>query len=147
MLHKKTNVANHFAPIFESYDWWVDLAEKALENADEFEMRLWECDIESIESGQKFGTQVPNNETREIVFSGRVVPELKQEILTNYLAKEGHIKWFTLNLKMGNEDIFSSEHYGDETYIFVNTKEEVEAIQKWAEKYPIIWRVDVFEHK
>lgn len=145
MVHKNTIATNNMVPIFHCYKWWEDLAKKALEKADEFEMRLWEHDLEGIESGEKFGKKVPNNETREIIYKGKVVPELKQEILTNYLAKEGYIKWFTLMLKKDNEYIFSSEHYGDETYIFVNTIEQVSAIQNWAKDYPIIWRVDVFE--
>jgi len=67
--------------------------------------------------------------------------------LTNYLAPEGYIKWFSLILKSKNESIFFSGHYGDETCILVNSKEEVEAIQNWAKNYIIIWRVDVFEYK
>lgn len=145
MVEKNDIATNNIAPIFDSYKWWIDLAKKALENADEFEMRLWENDFEGIQSGEKFGKKVPNNETMEIVFKGNLVPELEQKILTNYLTKEGYIKWFTLILKKDNKDIFSSEHYGDETYILVDTKEQVYAIQEWAEDYPIIWRVDVFE--
>lgn len=145
MVHKRPIDTNNIVPIFDSYEWWLDLARKALEDADEFEMRLWKDDLEGIKSGEKFGRRVPNNITREIVFKGKVVSELKQEILTNYLTKEGYIKWFTLFLKKNDEDIFSSGHYGDETYIFVHTKEQVKAVQEWARNYPIIWRVDVFE--
>ncbi len=145
MVHRKVFDTNNMVPIFDSYDWWLDLAKRALEDADEFEMRLWESDLEGIKSGEKFGKRVPNDVTREIVFEGKVVPELAQEILTNYLTKEGYIKWFTLNLKRDNVHIFSSEHYGDETYIYVHTEEEVHDIQEWAKNYPIIWRVDVFE--
>lgn len=145
MVHKNDIATNNMAPIFHSYEWWLDLAKKALEEADEFEMRLWEDDLEGIKSGQKFGKRVPNNETKEIVFKGEVVPELKEEILSNFLTDEGYIKWFTLILKKDNKHIFTSEHYGDETYISVHTKEQVRAIQSWATKYPIIWRVDIYE--
>ena len=67
--------------------------------------------------------------------------------MTNYLAPEGYIKWFSLILKSKNESIFFSGHYGDETFILVNTKEEAEAIRNWAKNYNIIWRVDVHEYK
>lgn len=33
--------------------------------------------------------------------------------------------------------------YGDETCITVYTEEQVNAVRKWAENYPIIWRVDI----
>jgi len=145
MVHSKKTASNPLAPIFDSYGWWVDLAKRALEEAGEFEMRLWEDDCEGIQSAQKFGKQVPNDITKELVFQGKVSPELKQEILTNYLTGEGYIKWFSLFLKKDGEYIFSSGHYGDETCILAHTQEQVEAIQNWAKQYPIIWRVDVFE--
>ncbi|SHJ20084.1 hypothetical protein [Lutispora thermophila] len=145
MVHKNAVASNSMAPIFDNYEWWLDLAGKALDEAEEFEMRLWKDDLEGIESGQRFGEKVPNYETKEVVFRGKITPQFKQEILTNYLAKKGHIKWFTLFLKKDNEYIFSSEHYGDETYVSAYTEEQVQAVQEWAKNYPIIWRVDVFE--
>lgn len=144
---RKKDFANNMAPILDSYEWWVDLVKKALENADEFEMRLWEDDLEGIKSGEKFGEKVPNNETKEIVYKGKMVSELKEEILTNFLTEEGYIKWFTLTLRRENEDIFTSEHYGDETYILVHTMEQVQAVRNWAKNYPTICRVDVFEYE
>lgn len=145
MVNRSDIARNNMAPIFSSYEWWLELAKKALETADKFEMRLWEEDQAGIKSGQRFGSQVPNTITREIVFVGKITPEFKREVLTNFLTEEGYIKWFTLNLKRDNKNIFSSSHYGDETYICVNTKEQVDAALKWAQKHPTIWRVDVFE--
>ena len=52
---------------------------KSSKNTDEFEMRLWKDDVEGIQSGQRFGKQVPNNNTMEIVFKGKLTPELEQE--------------------------------------------------------------------
>lgn len=145
MVHRKDIASNYMAPIFDSYEWWLDLVKNALEDADEFEMRFWEDDVDGIESGERFGVRVPNNMSKEIVFKGKVTEELKQETLTNFLTDKGYIKWFTLILKKDDKHIFSSEHYGDETYITVETKEQVNAIKEWAKAYPIIWRVDVFE--
>ena len=145
MLHKNTFASNPLAPIFDNYDWWLDLVKKALKNADEFEMRLWEDDVESIKSGERFGERVHNDITKEIVFRGKVVSEFKEEILTNFLNCEGFIKWFTLNLLKNNVYIFSSSHYGDETIISVETLKQVNKIKDWAKNYPIIWRVDVYE--
>ena len=54
MVEKNDTATNNIAPIFDIYKWWIDLAQKALDNADEFEMRLWEDDFEGIQSGEKF---------------------------------------------------------------------------------------------
>ena len=143
---EKTRTNNLF-PVFSSHDWWITLAKNALEVADELEMRLWEDDEEAIKSGEKFGIKVPNDMSKEIVYKGSITPDFKQEVLTNYLASEGHIKWFSLILKRKGESIFFSGHYGDETFILVDTKDEAEAVQNWAKNYTIIWRVDVHEYK
>ena len=90
---RKTRTNNLF-PIFSSHDWWITLAKNALELSDEFEMRLWEDDEEAIKSGEKFEIKVPNNQSKEIVYRGSITPDFKQEVLTNYLASEGYIKWF-----------------------------------------------------
>lgn len=145
MLHKNTFASNPLAPIFDNYDWWLDLVKEALQVADEFEMRLWGDDVEGIKSGEKFGNRVPNDMTKEIVFRGEVTSEFRDEILTNYLNDEGYIKWFTLNLLKDDVRIFSSSHYGDETIISVETLKQVNKIKDWAKNYPIIWRVDVYE--
>lgn len=39
----------------------------------------------------------------ELVFKGKLVPELEQEILGDCLTKEGYIKWFTLILYKDSE--------------------------------------------
>ncbi len=80
MVDKNTIAANNIAPIFDNYEWWMDLAQKFLEQVDEFEMRLWGDDLEGIQSGEKFGKKVPNNKTMEIVYQGNLTPELKQEM-------------------------------------------------------------------
>jgi len=54
MVRKESHANNYMAPIFANYEWWVDLAQKALAGADEFEMRLWQDDFEGIESAQRF---------------------------------------------------------------------------------------------
>ncbi|WP_252891747.1 hypothetical protein [Thermoclostridium stercorarium] len=79
---------NDLYPIFYNYEWWIHLAKNSLEIADEFEMRLWEDDVEAIKSGEKFGQRVPNNLSKEIVYTGNITPDFKQEVLTNHLAPE-----------------------------------------------------------
>ena len=137
--------SGNMAYIFADYSWWVDLVKKSLNKADTFETRVWSEDGEAIESGIKYGKKIDNEETREIVFQGKVTNDFEIEVKENFLSKEGFVKWFTLNLYNGKKLLFSSQHYGDETLIFDLSEEGVDQIQEWAKQYRIIKRVDVYE--
>ena len=137
--------SGNMAYIFADYSWWVDLVKKFLNKADTFETRVWSEDGEAIESGIKYGKKIDNEETREIVFQGKVTNDFEIEVKENFLSKEGFVKWFTLNLYNGKKLLFSSQHYGDETLIFDLSEEGVDQIQEWAKQYRIIKRVDVYE--
>jgi hypothetical protein len=137
--------SGNMAYIFADYSWWVDLVKKSLNKADTFETRVWSDDGEAIESGIKYGEKIDNEETKEIVFKGKVTNNFEIEVKENFLSKEGFIKWFTLNLYNGKKLLFSSQHYGDETLIFDLSEEGVDQIQEWAKQYRIIKRVDVYE--
>lgn len=145
MVEREDISSRNMAPIFVDHSWWVDLVKKSLNKADAFETRLWSDDGEAIESGIKYGEKVVNEESRELVFQGKVTNDFEVEVKEHYLSKEGSIKWFTLNLYKGRKMLFSSQHYGDETLIFDLSEEEVEQIQEWAKQYRIIKRVDVYK--
>ncbi len=136
--------SNNMAHIFEDYTWWIGLVKKVLKNAETFEMRLWSDDVEAIESGLKYGTKINNKETEEIVFQGKVTNDFEIEVQEDFMSREGYIKWFTLNLYRGENLLFSSGHYGDETLVFDLSEEEANRIQEWAKQYPVIKRVDVY---
>lgn len=133
------------ASIFEDYLWWVDLVKKNLNKVDAFEIRVWPEDREAIKSGIKYGKKIDNEETREIVFQGKVTDDFRIEVKENFLSKEGFVKWFTLNLYHNKKLSFSSQHYGAETFIFDLLEEEVDQIQEWTKQHKIIKRADVYE--
>ena len=145
MVEREDISSRNMVSIFADYSWWVDLVKKFLNKADTFETRVWSEDGEAIESGIKYGKKIDNEETREIVFQGKVTNDFEIEVEKNFLSKEGFIKWFTLNLYNGKKLLFSSQHYGDETLIFDLSEEGVDQIQEWAKQYRIIKRVDVYE--
>ena len=145
MVEREDISSRNMVSIFADYSWWVDLVKKSLNKADTFETRVWSEDGEAIESGIKYGKKIDNEETREIVFQGKVTNDFEIEVKENFLSKEGFIKWFTLNLYNGKKLLFSSQHYGDETFIFDLSEEGVDQIQEWAKQYRIIKRVDVYE--
>lgn len=138
-------ISRNSATIFEDYSWWVYLVNKSLNNADTFEARVWSNDEEAIESGIKYGKNIDNEATSEIVFQGKVTNDFEIELKENFTGKEGFIKWFTINLYNGKKLLFSSQHYGGETFICDLSEEEVGQIQEWAKQYKIIKRVDVYE--
>ncbi|WMJ83218.1 hypothetical protein ACS3UN_09085 [Oscillospiraceae bacterium LTW-04] len=145
MVEREDFSSRNVAPIFAEYSWWVNLVKKSLNKADTFETRVWPNDGEAIESGIKYGEKINNEETRELVFQGKVTNDFEIEVKENFLSKEGFIKWFTLNLYKGRKMLFSSQHYGDETLIFDLSEEGVAQIQEWAKQHRIIKRVDVYE--
>lgn len=145
MVEREGISSRNMAPIFADYSWWVDIVKKSLNKADTFEIKVWPYDEEAIESGRRYGEKIDNEETREIVFQGKVRNDFDMEVKENFLSKEGFIKWFTLNLYNGKKLLFSSQHYGDETLIFDLSEEEVEQIQEWAKQYNMIKRVSVYE--
>ena len=145
MVEREDNSSRNMASIFADYSWWVDLVKKSLNKADTFEIRVWPDDGEAIESGIKYGKKIDNEETREIVFQGKVTNDFEIEVKENFSSKEGFVKWFTLNLYNGKKLLFSSQHYGNQTLIFDLSEEGVDQIQEWAKQYKIIKRVDVYE--
>lgn len=131
-------------PKLDSYDYWEEMVSKLCETATDFEIRCWSDEMPAIESGKKFGKQVENRETLELVFQGRITPGFISELLVNCLTEAGHLKWFTLNLMKGDRMIFHSGHYGTEPYLSDISDAEIDKIKEWTKAFPEILRVDVF---
>lgn len=146
MVEYEKLASNLIAPIFKDYSWWINLVMKSIKKSGTFEIRTWADDVEAIESGLRYGEKIHNKSTEEIVFKGVVTHDFEIEVKDNFLSKEGYVKWFTLNLYQDTKPLFSSSHYGNEIVVNYLTKEEILEIQEWAEQYPIIKRVNVFEH-
>lgn len=132
--------------VLEDRSWWLELARKTGSNADVFEIRCWPGENEAIATGRRFGEQVENNESREIVFRGPVSEAFLQHVCEEGFDECGMLKYFTLYFYKGNEPLFQSEHYGTEPYFFLKTEEEVQKLEEWSRGFPSITRVDVFNN-
>lgn len=131
--------------LLRDYSWWKDLVGMVAARADSFVLRCWPEEPEALALGRRFGSPVENTQTREMVFRGPVTEDFLREIRENGFDETGCLKWFTLIFYKRDVPLFSSEHYGAEPYLFMETREEVEKLRAWCEKYPVITRVDVFE--
>ncbi len=101
--------------IFEEYDWWKELVNQAAQKADSFEIRAWKDEAEAISVGELYAEKQQSS-TEEIVFRGKLTPEILSELTEHCVDTEGVLKYFTFNLYQGESCIFSSEHYGYQVY-------------------------------
>jgi len=127
------------------YSWWIELVSKIAPKADKFEIRCWPGETEAIATGMRFGEQIENNQTNELVFKGQISEAFLKHIYEDGFDRDGALKWFTLNFYKGKEDLFHFGHYGTEPVIQLKTEEEVSKLKEWSRKYTVITRVDVFE--
>ena len=135
-------IAHIDKPVIQDYSWWIALVRKVAHRADRFQIRCWPDEPEAIAAGQRFGTQVKNTRSSELVFTGPVTNVFIEHICENGFDENGVLKWFTIIFRQGEQDLFFSEHYGTEPYIFLKTEEGVEQFVQWSKQYPIISRVD-----
>lgn len=142
MFHQCKYV-NGIKAVLQDYSWWFDLVKNIAGRADTFEIRCWPGETEAIATGQRFGVQLENLETKELVFKGPISEAFLEHIYNDGFDNDGVLKWFTLDFYKGEELIFESGHYGTEPYVFVKTEEEVHKLKEWSKKYPVISRVDV----
>lgn len=131
--------------VLQDYSWWIALVRNIANQADYFEIRCWSDEIEAITTGQKFGIQLENIETTELVFRGSISEVFLEYICENGFDEYGGLKWFTINFYQGEEFLFHSGHYGTEPYVFLKTEEEAHKLEQWSKQYPIISRVDRYE--
>ena len=142
MFHQCRYV-NGIKPVLQDYSWWFDLVESIASQADIFEIRCWPEESEAIATGQRFGRRLENFETKELVFKGLISEAFLKHIYKHGFDDDGALKWFTLSFYKGEELIFESGHYGTEPYVFLKTEEEVQKLEGWSRKYPVISRVDI----
>jgi len=143
MFHQCKYV-NGIKSVLQDFSWWFDLVINIACKADTFEIRCWPGESEAIATGRRFGKQLKNFETNELVFKGPISEAFLKHICEDGFDDDGALKWFTLNFYKGEELIFHSGHYGTEPYIFLKTEEEVQRLEEWSKKYPVISRVDIY---
>ena len=130
-------------PSLGDYSWWHVAVRKICARATDFEIRCWPDEPEAIETGRRFGSQVENTETQELVFRGKVTEAFCRTLCTQYLAS-GTLRWFTLILYQNETALLSSEHYGAEMYLLNLAEEELHRVQTIARRYPAIAQVNVY---
>lgn len=132
-------------PVLQDYSWWIALVRNIAHQADTFEIRCWSDEPEAIATGQRFGMQLENIETTELVFQGPISEAFLKHVWEDGFDENGGLKWFTIIFYQGEQPLFHSEHYGIEPYVFLKTEEEAHKLEEWSRKYPIISRVDLYE--
>lgn len=115
-LFNSTKYVDGLKARLEDYSWWFALVRKFAPQADIFEIRCWPGEWEAFATGRRFGEQIENKMTRELVFRGPVTEAFLKHICEDTFDENGVLKWFTLNFKRGEEMLFDSEHYGTEPY-------------------------------
>lgn len=142
-LDLKYRYIDGLTPLLEDYSWWIDLIKRIGKKADIFELRCWPEEPEAIETGRRFGKQMENTVTRELVFRGPVTEDFLNHVCGEGRRGDGTLKYFTLIFYKEDKDILSSEHYGAEPYISVDTVEEIHEIERWRKNYPAITGIRV----
>lgn len=129
----------------DNYDYWKELVTEICKTATSFEIRRWSDDPLAIETGERFGKRIENNEIREVIYKGDITKEFILYILSNYLTKDEYkmLKWFTINFYIGDIIVFSSGHWGTEPCLYNIDESHIEEIKNWAKKFPEILRIDV----
>lgn len=123
--------------MFEEYDWWKQLVAKAAEKADSFQLRCWEDESEGIAFGEKFGAR-QDSTTKEVVFAGKVTPEMLSSLTEHCVGSDGCLSYFTLALYAGNQLVFESAHYGYEIYWLHTGFAEMGFLMSLAKNHPLI---------
>ena len=98
--------------------WWKDLFIHYASMGENFEIRCWDEEIESINLISKFGTVEKSKTTKEIIITGYITNEFIDLIVKEEMPKDQNIynkmtQFFTINI----DKSFSSAHYGTEIYI------------------------------
>jgi hypothetical protein len=122
--------SNPMAYIYKDYGFWEKLINWSLDRADTYEIRLWKTDLDNIENIKLLGKNVENQETKEVVFLGKVNDSIKNYLLQDYLTEEGCIKYFTIWFESEGDIISSLSHYGHEIVLDVSNLEESKGIKK-----------------
>ena len=131
----------------KNYDFWMFIVSKVLRLATDFEIRCWPGELYAFEIGVKYGEQVINIKSQEIVYRGKIIQQFVSDVTTNFLNENKTLKWFTISFSKNGKDLFCSEHYGTELFLHDVTEFEKPSIQKLADQYNEVYEVVFFPYK
>jgi len=122
---------NPIAYNYRDFSFWEKLIKWSISRASSYEVRLWESDLEKINSIDMLGKLQLNTETEEVVFAGKINENIEYKLLSRYLTEDNYIKYFTVIFKDDADYIFSTlSHYGDEVILYIKDIEEARMIKK-----------------
>ncbi len=96
------------------YSFWNKLMDYFINRSTCFRMECFKDEEEAIRSASKHGSSVESVASKMLAFEGRITEDFITEVLESPYDNEGKIKWFNLNLKLDEEYIICSSHYGSE---------------------------------
>lgn len=94
-------------------DFWRPVVQMFLSRADRFRIDCWNDEDDALAAAAVLGAaERPDMSGGMTVFEGRVSAEATRSIISRGLDGDGTPRWFSLFLYLGEEQMFSSEHYG-----------------------------------
>ncbi len=144
-IKSRYNFTNNCKTILDDYSWWISLVMQICKVANNFEIRCWKGETDTIDMGKRFGNPIENLTTNELVFKGRITDEFQKEVTTNYLTDDNCLKWFTLIAYRDEIMLFMSEHYGTEAHLLNVSSDEISNVKSWIEQFSSIEIVHIDE--
>ncbi|MGN8842420.1 hypothetical protein ACTNDN_06280 [Niallia sp. HCP3S3_B10] len=118
-------------PVLGNDDYWLQTVDYFLRKSDCFEIHCWNEEAITIEELKS--TFYPDIEIQKednlTIFHGKKTAAFVHYLSNSYTNKARELKWFTVNLLMGERMVFHSSHWGTEIYVPHATEKEVAYIK------------------
>ena len=129
----------------ESCDFWRFLVKEACQKATDFEIRCFADEPYGRATGETYGEQKPNFESKQMIFQGKVTPEFTKDILENTLTPNHIIKWQLLALYENGKELLASEYYGTGLILHGVPDEKRDAIRKYIHQFDEVRKVHFYK--
>lgn len=107
----KETADGHSVPA--STDFWRPVVQMFLSRADRFRIDCWNDEDDALAAAAVLGVaERPDMSGGMTVFEGNLSAAVTRSIISRGLDGDGTPRWFSLFLYQGQEQVFSSEHYG-----------------------------------
>lgn len=111
-------------------DWWKKITAKFLNSSEDFEIRCWKAETDTIEHALRYGTLnlEDKNQAYETSIKGTLTKTMIQNILSAPKPQDDEMmtEFFTINV----EPRFCSAHYGTELHLFYLSEQDVAEIKE-----------------
>lgn len=124
-----------------NYDFWTPLMSYFIKKSTHFRIDCWINEKEPIDRAKDFGSIIDTDIKNMKIFEGKITDDFIKELIYNPFDDEGKIKWFSIFLMKGEEDVISSEHYGREFATGWLGKEDINYISSIIPKE---FRLDIY---